>query len=437
MVKPAASTPGAAGGARAAAAGRSRAQTAVAAPAEPLSHTPDPLAPVGGLPWLAEPLAAALSQRRAHALLVHGPDGVGQFEFALALARAWLCEAPDPERPDAAQFMAPLDAPSSADAPTPEDGSAGPARQPVRLACGHCVSCRLIDSRSHPDLRLIVPESMRAMAGLAGDETEDAGDGAARKRKPSREIKVEQIRSALDFSELSGARSGLRVVLLHPAEQLNVIAANTLLKTLEEPVGDLRFILSCGAPAALLPTVRSRCQALRLGLPPRALARRWLQGRLALDGVDADVLLDACGDQALAAQALADIGLGAQAWRDLPGQLSRGDAAALAHWPLPEFVLALQKLCVDLTLQTLGAPPRHFPAQALVALGGLATSGPRGAAVQSAAPSRSPAQQRERLLRLTAWAADLRARSRSAEHPWSASLAVEALVLSAQGAACD
>jgi DNA polymerase-3 subunit delta' len=104
---------------------------------------------------------------------------------------------------------------------------------------------------------------------------------------------------------------------------------------------------------------------------------------------------------------------------------------------LPEFVLALQKLCVDLTLQTLGAPPRHFPAQALVALGGLATTAPRGVTAPTTASSRSPAQQRERLLRLTAWAADLRVRSRSAEHPWSASLAIEALVLSAQGAACD
>jgi DNA polymerase-3 subunit delta' len=371
------------------------------------------LAAVGGLPWLAEPLAAALVQRRAHALLVHGPEGVGQFEFALALARAWLCEAPLVE-------VAP------------------------RLACGRCAGCRLVDSRSHPDLRLIVPEALRGMAGLASGEAEDAvgADAAARKRKPSREIKVDQIRAALDFSELSGSRaSGLRVVVLHPAEQINAIAANALLKTLEEPAGDLRFILSCGAPAALLPTVRSRCQSVRLGLPPRAMGRTWLMSRLALDEHDADVLLDACGDQVLAAHALATAGLGAQAWRELPSQVARGDVAALAPWPLPELVLALQKLCADLTLLSLGAPPRHFPQQALAALSdgvrearGISTGARPNAAGVS--PGTEVAKRHERVQRLTAWAAQLRRQSRSAEHPWSAALAIEALVIAARQATC-
>jgi DNA polymerase-3 subunit delta' len=368
------------------------------------------LAAVGGLPWLAEPLAAALAQQRAHALLVHGPEGVGQFEFALALARAWLCETPIEQR------------------------SAGlPAGQLNRLACGHCTSCHLVDGRSHPDLRLIVPEALRGMAGLAGDEADDAAGDAtgARKRKPSREIKVEQIRAALDFSELSGARSGLRVLLLHPAEALNGISANALLKTLEEPPGDLRFILSCGAPEALLPTVRSRCQSVRLSAPPRALGLRWLQSQLALDDADGDLLLDACADQVLAAQALAAAGLGAAAWRDLPAQLWRGDTAALAIWPLPELVDALQKLCHDLSLQAVGAPPRYFAVESLAAL------------VPGAAPGRARAgepaavdagQRAAHLARLTAWAAELRALARRAEHPWSAALAIEALVAAARRA---
>jgi DNA polymerase-3 subunit delta' len=384
------------------------------------------LAAVGGLPWLAEPLGAALTQRRAHALLVHGPDGVGQFEFALALARAWLCEAPAAERPDVATL-----APST-------------VHRGARLACGRCAGCRLVDRRSHPDLRLIVPEALRGVAGLAGDEADEAADAGSKKRKPSREIKVEQIRAALDFSELSGARSGLRVIVLHPAEQLNAIAANALLKTLEEPAGDLRFILSCGAPAALLPTVRSRCQSVRLGVPARALGRAWLQGRLGLGVDDADALLDACGDQPLAAQALVAAGLGAPAWRELPGQIARGDTAALAVWPLPEFVLALQKLCVDLTLLCVGAPPRYFAAQALAALQAPAGPAPaRGAAPggtsrgAAAGTSGDAALQQTRLARLTAWAAQLRSQSRSAEHPWSAPLAIEALVIAAQRATLD
>ncbi|MEY4747959.1 MAG: hypothetical protein RIQ60_173 [Pseudomonadota bacterium] len=420
---------------------------AVAAPAAVTAGAIDDarLAGLGGLPWLAEPLAAALGQRRAHALLVHGPEGVGQFEFALALARAWLCEAPPAER----QVLPPADA-------------AAP-----RLACGRCAGCRLVDSRSHPDLRLIVPEALRGMAGLTADEGDEAAgaDVAGKKRKPSREIKVDQIRAALDFSELSGSRAtGLRVVVLHPAEQINAIAANALLKTLEEPAGDLRFILSCGAPASLLPTVRSRCQAVRLALPPREQGRAWLMARLAMDVADADVLLDACGDQVLAAQALAEIGLGAQAWRELPLQVARGDAAALAPWPLPELVLALQKLCADLTLLSLGASPRHFPRQALAACAGARAAagvGPGAAPARNTRPdARMDARHvtavtaaeigaagepgaavtggaQARLQRLTAWAATLRKQSRSAEHPWSAALAIEALVLAAREAMCD
>jgi DNA polymerase-3 subunit delta' len=397
------------------------------------------LAAVGGLPWLAEPLAAALAQQRAHALLVYGPEGVGQFEFALALARAWLCETPIEQRTAA----------GPADQPGRPFGSS--SQQPNRLACGHCVSCHLVDGRSHPDLRLIVPEALRAMAGLAGDEADDAAGEStgARKRKPSREIKVEQVRSALDFSELSGARSGLRVVLIHPAEALNGISANALLKTLEEPPGDLRFILSCGAPEALLPTVRSRCQAVRLTAPPRELALRWLQAQSALSDEDGELLLDACADQVLAAQALAAAGLGAAAWRDLPAQLAHGDAAALAVWPLPELVDALQKLCHDLTLQAVGAPPRYFSAVTLAPLStaaapagpasGVAPAAATGAALGASgraptAAAAAPGRQLERIARLTAWAADLRKLARRADHPWSAPLAIEALVAAARQA---
>ncbi len=437
MVKPMASSSRAGAAARA-----DRGAAADLAPelARTTGNADPALAAVGGLPWLSEPLAAALAQQRAHALLVYGPEGVGQFEFALALARAWLCETPFEQRPAAWRA-----------------GQAGgpgvPDQQPNRLACGHCVSCHLVDGRSHPDLRLIVPEALRAMAGLAGDEVDDtAGESTgARKRKPSREIKVEQVRAALDFSELSGARSGLRVVLIHPAEALNGISANALLKTLEEPPGDLRFILSCGAPEALLPTVRSRCQAVRLTPPPRELGLRWLQTQVQLDDEDGDLLLDACADQVLAAQALAAAGLGAAAWRDLPVQLDRGDAAALAVWPLPELVDALQKLCHDLALQAVGAPPRYFSVESLAALSsaaapagaasGVTTRAPHGApgrepieATAAAAAAAAASRQHERLTRLTAWAADLRKLARRADHPWSAPLAIEALVATARQA---
>ena len=323
------------------------------------------------LPWLAAPLADALSQQRAHALLVHGAEGVGQFEFTLALAQSWLCETPLADRPQ-------------------------------RLACGRCAVCHLVDERSHPDLRLIVPEALRAAAGLDADEAGSDDDG--KKRKPSQEIKVEQIRAAVDFSALTAARGGVRVLVIHPAEALNHIAANALLKILEEPPGALRFVLSSGSPQSLLPTLRSRCQAVRLTVPPPEAARAWLEAQ----GVaDAGVLLDAAGQQPLAARAHAQAGRDAAAWRQLPQSVAGGDAAALAGWPLPVLVDALQKLCHDRLRVSVGAAPRYFTAP---------ESGVR--------PGDLPA--------LTAWGAALRRHAAHADHPWNAGLALEALLLEAR-----
>ena len=326
------------------------------------------------LPWLEPVLAETLRVQRAHALLVHGPAGVGQFEFALALAGAWLCEAPA-------------------------------AARPRGLACGTCESCRLVASRTHPDLRLVVPEALRGLAGLPVDE--DAGsDDEGKKRKPSREIKVEQMRTALDFSTLTASRGGAKVLVLHPAEQINHISANALLKTLEEPAGTLRFILSCGAPDALLPTIRSRCQAVRLPLPPREAAL----GGLAAQGLeDPAPVLDACGGQPLTAWERSRQGMDAAAWSQLPGWVASGQGAALASWPLPLLVEALQRLCHDQLMVTLGLPPRFFAAQA------LGRGGDIGA--------------------LTAWAAELRQLARHAEHPWNAGLASEAILQRARNAA--
>ena len=146
--------------------------------AEPRAQTD---APRELLPWLAEPLRHTLATQQAHALLLQAPPGVGQFDFAVELARAWLCE-------------------------TPQDQRRVPGRE--GLACGHCSSCHLVDERSHPDLRLLVPEALRAEAGLPVEEGGSDAEGEGRKRKPSREIKVDQVRAALDFAELTAGRAG-------------------------------------------------------------------------------------------------------------------------------------------------------------------------------------------------------------------------------------
>lgn len=320
------------------------------------------------LPWLRQPLADAL-RRRSHALLVTGPAGTGQFEFSLGLVQAWLCEGHPADRPDG-------------------------------LACGHCEACHLVDQRSHPDLRLLVPEAFRAAAGLVADETEGE---EGKKRKPSREIKVDQVRATLDFSERTAGRATVKVVLVHPAEAMNAVAANALLKTLEEPPGAMRFVLGCGAADSLLPTIRSRCQSIVLAPPPAAEALAWLTAQ----GVqDAQAVLDAVGGLPLLARDHVRAGRDAAAWHAFPDRVVKGDAAALAAWPLPVLTDALCRLLHDAAALHVGAAARYFPHWHPPARAGTAAS------VES----------------LTQCAAELRRFARQAEHPWNAGLAVESLV---------
>lgn len=329
-------------------------------------------------PWLRQPLDEALAQLHGHAALLHGPEGVGQFEFALALARSWLCEA-------------------------------HPAGAAPHAACARCASCHLIDAGSHPDLMVVLPEALQAALGwqaAAPDEAEPS-DKASKAKKLSQDIKVEAVRAVVQFSQHTASRGRAKVVLVHPAERLNVIASNTLLKTLEEPPGQVRFVLSGANLDALLPTVRSRCQAWSLSLPPHDVAACWLQAQCPeLSPDDAHTLLAAAGGQPLTARQHVAIGLQARAWRQLPSDVQQGAAGGLAQWPLPLVVDTLHKLCHDLACAAVGAPPRYFDAQCL-----------------------PPPPE---LDRLTAWSQDLRKAARSAEHPWNQNLKVETLLLQAR-----
>jgi DNA polymerase-3 subunit delta' len=176
-----------------------------------------------------------------------------------------------------------------------------------------------------------------------------------------------------------------------------------LLKTLEEPPGNSRLLLSCAAPDALLPTIRSRCQALVLPLPATQVASDWL----ASHGVtQPEVMLAAAGGQPQdALQWVAD-GIGAAAWTALPQQIARGEVGTLTGWPLPRVVEMLQKLCHDTMRLAAGAAPRYFPQASL---------------------TRPPP-----LAALTDWAKHLAALARNAEHPWNAGLMVESLVQEAR-----
>jgi DNA polymerase-3 subunit delta' len=194
-------------------------------------------------------------------------------------------------------------------------------------------------------------------------------------------------------------------VVVHPAERLNPIAANTLLKTLEEPPGAARFVLACGAPDALLPTIRSRCERLPLKAPSTEVGTAWLVER----GVrDAAVLLAACGGEPLTALEWQQEGVDARVWERLPALIVRGESSAFAGWAPARVVAALQKLCHDAFCAANGATTRYFPAHAV----------PKTARPAS----------------LAAWSRELARLARDVDHPWNAGLLVEALVEDAKNA---
>jgi len=326
---------------------------------------PDELAP-----WIARQRDALLAQR-GHAWLLHGPSGLGQYALALALARAWLCDAPT-----------------------------------AHGACGVCPSCHGIAVRTHADLRVLMPEVQMQQLGWPLPEKAQA-EIEDKKRKASREIRVEAMRDAVEFAQRTSARGRGKVVLVFPAEQMNAVTANALLKTLEEPPGDVRFVLASEAAHRLLPTIRSRCLAHTLHWPLDAEALAWLRGQgVAQDA--ARVWLRAAGGRPDDALHLARGGREPEAWAGIPRALAQGDLAPLAGLDGPGLVRVLQKLCHDLLALRVGAEPRYF------------------AAADLPAAARLPSVNT-----LTRWAGLLRQQARTAEHPFNAGLMLEALAAQA------
>lgn len=172
-----------------------------------------------------------------HAVLLHGAAGLGKLAFAEALAKSLLCSE----------------------------------RAADHRACGRCDSCRFMAQSAHPDFRYIFPEAEQETSDVA------AGDATTGKEKKGSEyITINQIRALADFVSLTSHQSGQRVTLIAPAEQLNLNAANGLLKMLEEPPAQAIFLLVTNQLSRILPTVRSRCRLVRMPVPTSAEAQRWL-----------------------------------------------------------------------------------------------------------------------------------------------------------------
>lgn len=285
------------------------------------------------LPWQHETARAWLAgrERFAHAWLIHGAAGIGKTRFARAAAASLLCEAPR-----------------------------------EAMACGVCDACLWLRSGNHPDLRLLRPDALAQAEGqLEADEA-----APARGKAPSREIRIEQVRALETWLNTATHRGGLRVIVLYPAQALNAISANALLKVLEEPAPNTVFLIVADALDLILPTLVSRCRRLPLATPAPAVAAAWL----AEAGVDADSArahLAAAGGAPLAALAAHAEGAAA-----CPGWLARWLAAAadgraagmlaelvpeLEKMPAARWLDALQRAHVDIMRVQAGVGVRYYP----------------------------------------------------------------------------
>ena len=321
-------------------------------------------------PWIASQTTQLLAQR-GHAWLLAGPSGLGQYRLALAMVSAWLCEHPS-----------------------------------AQGACGMCGSCHAIEVRTHADLCVLMPETFMIELGWPLSEKAQA-EVDDKKRKASKEIRVDAMRDAVEFSQRTSARGRGKAVLVFPAERMNNITANALLKTLEEPPGDVKFVLATDASHQLLPTIRSRCLGHSMVWPEAKTSLAWLEGQ-GLTSAQAVVMLRAAGGRPEDALIFAQSGREAQQWVKLPKAMARGEVSVLKDWSPAQAVDALHKICHDVLSVKTGAAPRFFEISDLPAGGSFAS--------------------------LTAWARALASTARTVEHPFNAGLMLEALVSQAQHA---
>ncbi len=181
-------------------------------------------------PWQKRQWQQLLQQRQqnrlAHALLFQGPAGTGKKHFALELARALLCRQP-------------------AD---------------TGFACGKCESCTLISAGTHPDLRLLKPTP----------------PASSTSNNPVLSIKIDALREMYRALSQTSQFGGYRTAVIEDADKMPVQAANSLLKTLEEPGRDTLLILVSSHTHHLPVTIRSRCQSIRFQVPETETAIEWL-----------------------------------------------------------------------------------------------------------------------------------------------------------------
>lgn len=201
----------------------------------------DDLQVLGHVTALAQLRRAIDQDTLHHAILLEGPRGVGKRRLATWVAMRANCIG-DGDRP-----------------------------------CGRCQMCRQIPQGLHPDVIALEPDTTRA----------------------AQAIPVGSVREVIRQAQFHRYGARHRFVIVDPAEAMQEPAANALLKTLEEPPPGTGFLVVTHNAKALLPTILSRCQRIRLGAVPVDQIRDWLVARGVDDADSVARLAQGCPGRAL------------------------------------------------------------------------------------------------------------------------------------------
>lgn len=226
-------------------------------------------------PWTEAAFEAFFSnnERRAHAYMLAGHSGLGKTVFAQQMAKSLLC------------------------------------KEDAIHACGSCQSCKLFECGSHPDLHVLQSEKRMVEVddtfAIYAPRYLDDENKRKKRKKPSAIIAIDQIRAVIPDINTRPHLSACRIIIINSAEELNINAANSLLKSLEEPPSDSYFILISHDPARLLATLRSRCSRINFRLPDKQQATDWLKSQIT-EQVDIEQLLDHASGIPIRALAIAN-----------------------------------------------------------------------------------------------------------------------------------
>lgn len=292
-------------------------------------------------PWLVNSFNELTSHPLPQALLIHGTANIGKLKFGLALAKYELCE---------------------------NSGK-------LNYACGNCDACHWFAAGNHPDFVPVLPEDLESLLNFSKLDVENSKNQSnlTEDKKLSKFIKIEQIRDALSSIEIGAHRGKSKIVLIYPVEGMQSAAANSLLKSLEEPPKNVKMILISHQIDRVIPTIKSRCRLVSIGPPSFEQGLEWLTMNLDGANISAEKIKSTYREnggavlKSLEQLQNNDMSFSSEVvLRCLmnPLQLNQSNfSEVISKVAMKDLIFILQKWVLDLTLLINELSPKFYPSQ--------------------------------------------------------------------------